>query len=93
MERENLKIGDKIYYGIEDYNTGEDVIYEGYIIGFSDDQTLKIDDKRIKLGRFYNISDKPDGEMIIGMQRNCLYTIKDLWNIKNKYEEMMLSDK
>lgn len=88
MVREEVKIGDHIYYAMEDYNTGEDVIYEGYVIGFNDNQTLKLDDKVMNLGRFYNVSDIPNGEMIVGLQRNCFYTINDLFKIANKQEEL-----
>ena len=93
MGREELRLGDEVYYSMEDYSTGEDIIYKGYVVGMNDNQTLKLKDKTIKLGVFYEISDRPYGEVIVGMQRNCLCTIKDLWDIKNKYEEMMLNDK
>lgn len=89
--KEELNIGDRVFYTMEDYDTGEDIIYEGYVVSFDDDVSLYIGndrDDKIKLGRFYNISDKKDGDMIVGMQRDCLYTIKDLFNIKDRLTEI-----
>lgn len=88
MNLNDIKIGDRVFYSAEDYNTGKDIIYEGYVIGFNDNQTLKLGNENIKLGRFYNISDKPDGDMVVGLQRNCFYTIDDLFKMANKQKEL-----
>lgn len=88
MNLNDIKIGDRVFYSVEDYNTGKDIIYEGYVIGFNDNQTLKLGSENINLSRFYNISDKPDGEMIVGLQRNCFYTIDDLFKMANKQKEL-----
>lgn len=88
MDLNDIKIGSRVFYSVEDYDTGKDVIYEGYVIGFNDNQTLKLGNENINLGRFYNISDKPDGDMIVGLQRNCFYTIDDLFKIANKQKEL-----
>lgn len=68
MDLNDIKIGSRVFYSVEDYDTGKDVIYEGYVIGFNDNQTLKLGNENINLDRFYNISDKPDGDMIVGLQ-------------------------
>lgn len=82
----DIKIGDHVYYRIEDYDTGDKVLYEGYVIGTTD-HTIKLKGEDVDLGKFYNISDKPDGEMIMGLQRNRFYTIEDLFNKVDKYED------
>lgn len=82
-----LNIGDKIYYTTEDRRTGKDIINEGYIVAFDDNQKLFVGDRYLKLSRFYNISNEVDGEVEASLQRNLIYTIEDLFEIKNKYEE------
>lgn len=42
MDLNDIKIGSRVFYSVEDYDTGKDVIYEGYVIGFNDNQTLKL---------------------------------------------------
>lgn len=86
MDKQELQIGDKVYYSLEDYDSGEEVIYEGYICNINADHNIKLGNIDIT-STFYEISDRPNGESNgIGMQRDCLYTIKDLFKIKNAYE-------
>lgn len=86
MGKQELQIGDKVYYSLEDYDSGEEIIYEGYICGINANHNIKIGNIDIT-STFYELSDTPNGDSNgIGMQRNCLYTINDLFKIKNAYE-------
>lgn len=86
MDRQELHIGDRVFYSLEDYASGEEIIYEGYICNINTDHNIKLGNIDIT-ATFYEVSDKPNGDPIgIGMQRNCLYTINDLFKIKDTYE-------
>lgn len=80
-QKEELHIGDKVFYSLEDMNTGEDVIYEGEVLSINNHVLLKIGDKEIET-TFYYVSEG------LGMQRNSLYTLKDLFKIKEWAEEV-----
>lgn len=74
----DLKIGDEVYYTWEDLNTGEDLIYKGTIVDIIK-KPIKIND--IELNHTFYMLD--DG---MGVQRNCCYTIEELFELKNRLE-------
>ena len=80
-ERQELHIGDEVFYSIEDFNTKEDVIYRGVVSSINNHVLLKVGDKEIET-TFYTVNEG------IGMQRNSLYTLKDLFRIKEWAEEV-----
>ena len=83
-EKEELHVGDKVFYSLEDMNTGEDVIYEGIVNEINNHVLLKVGDKEIET-TFYYLGKG------LGMQRNALYTLKDLFKIKEWAEEVNYS--
>lgn len=86
MQRSELKIGDRVFYSMEDYESGEDIVYEGYVHSIHENHRLEIGNMDLCM-TFYEVSDRPGGEPRgIGMQRNCLYTLKELFEIKDAYE-------
>lgn len=86
MQRSELRIGDRVFYTLEDYESGKDMVYEGYIHSIHEDHKIEIGNMDLNI-TFYEVSDRPGGEPRgIGMQRNCLYTLDDLFEIKDKYE-------
>lgn len=82
-ERETLNVGDRVFYVLEDFATGEEVIHESTIkkINYHD---LEIGDQKITKP-FYYVTDG------VGMQRNALYTIKDLFAIAEWAKEVHYS--
>lgn len=86
MDRQELRIGDEVFYTLEDYESGEEIIHKGYIREINADHNIRLGSIDIT-STFYELSDSPNGDPIgIGMQRNNLYTIQDLFKIKNAYE-------
>lgn len=73
-----VKIGDKVYYSIEDYNTGTEIIYEGAISKIYD-TTIKIKDKDLTM-TLYQVADG------LSMQRNAFYTLPELFDLKSRLE-------
>lgn len=86
IEREPLEVGSKVYYKLEDYNTGEDVIYEGTVRKiYTAPLPVKDKDGKNKMSTFYEVAEG------LGCQRNAIYTIKDLFKIVDWAEEKYYS--
>lgn len=79
--KKKLKIGDEVFYSLEDYNTGEDVIYKGTVKEIKNHK-LKIKDKEIDI-IFY------DTGTGIGCERKSLYTLEELFEMKNRLEYLL----
>lgn len=75
------KIGDKVYYSLEDYDTGEDFIYEGVVKDIYL-QDIDIGGKNIEL-KMYKVADG------LAMQRNAFYTIEELFKMKERLEFLL----
>lgn len=83
MGKQEIKKGDKIYYISDNGDICEGYIYDiinhNAILG-----NISINDV------FYEITDKVFGEPVgVTMKRSEIYTIKDLFDIKNEYEYLV----
>lgn len=81
-KEERYPIGTEVYYSLEDYETGEDIIYKGTItkIYYTD---LDVADTTLHL-KMYEVNEG------LGMQCNAFYTIEELFALKNRLEQTYL---
>lgn len=77
--KEKYPVGTEVYYSLEDYNTGEDIIYKGKVrkIYYTD---LELNDKTFHL-KMYEVRKG------LGMQSNSFYTLEELFKLKTRLEE------
>lgn len=77
-----LKIGDEVYYSVEDYDTGNDVIYKAKIVNIIKED-IHLGDTILKDCIFYKLDNGT------GVQRNACYTIDELFQLKERLEELL----
>lgn len=77
----DLKVGDEVYYTYEDYKTGDDVIYKSKIKKIVK-QDITLGNKVLKDKIFYWL------ESGIVLMRNACYTIEELFEMKERLEEI-----
>lgn len=80
--KEKYKVGQTVYYSLEDYDTGNPVIYSGKIESISIDKVLEYKGKTIK-SKFYHLDNG------IGVQENAMYTIEELFKMKEHLEHLL----
>lgn len=78
MNEEKYPIGTEVYYQLEDYDTGEDLIYKGKITDIYNHE-VNLLNKKHKM-KIYKINDQ------IGMQRNAFYTLEELMAMANRLQ-------
>lgn len=77
---EKYPIGTKIYYSLEDYDTGEPVIYKTKVKTiFIKNIQIPITKKEMKV----KIYEMEDG---MGMTKNAFYTLQELFDMKDRLE-------
>lgn len=77
--KEKYPIGTEVYYTLEDYDTGEDIIYKGKVrrIYYTD---FELNEHKFHL-KMYEVNKG------LGMQSNNFYTIQELFKLKQRLEE------
>lgn len=80
-EKEKYPVGTKVYYSSEDYNTGEDVIYEGEVQDIYY-HTLNLGGKELNM-KLYKINDG------LSMQCNAFYTLEELMSMANRLQYLL----
>lgn len=83
------RVGDEVFYSLEDYDTGEDIIYKGKITKiFMQDVTFIYANsgKETKTKKYIRLYQVADG---LAMQRNAFYTIDELFKMREKLEEII----
>lgn len=79
--KEKYPVGTTVYYTLDDYDTGEPVIYSGKIVKITN-QTLNLNGKKFP-AKFYQLDSG------LGMIYNSFYTIEELFQLKEKLELTM----
>lgn len=79
INEEKYPIGTEVYYSLDDYETGEPIIYKGKItkIYYTD---LDVADTTLHL-KMYEVNEG------LGMQCNAFYTIEELFALKERLEQ------
>lgn len=73
---EKYPIGTEVYYSLEDYNTGEDIIYKG-IVQNIEIKKVNLLDKEYEM-KMYMLDTR------MGMQCNAFYTLKELYDMAER---------
>lgn len=78
MDNKDLPLGTTVYYSIEDYDSGDEVIYEGKITKIYD-APLQLQDTTINI-HLYQVADG------LSMQRGSFYTLPELFQFKDRIQ-------
>jgi len=78
MKVEKYPIGTEVYYSLEDYDSGEDIIYKGTISKI-DYHDFKIKDNSYHM-KMYQVNKG------LGMQCNAFYTLEELYKMANRLQ-------
>lgn len=81
MNTERYPIGTTVYYTLDDYFTGEPIIYSGTITDITV-QDLYLNNKHLKC-KFYKLDNG------IGLMKNSFYTLHELFQLKERLEVTM----
>ena len=80
-EKEKYPVGTKVYYSSEDYNTGEDIIYEGEVQDIYY-HTLNLGGKELNM-KLYKVNDG------LSMQCNAFYTLDELMSMAQRLQYLV----